>query len=86
MTTMSMIASSSLMTPPDVAVWTTTSADIGFIVTVNVSSSSTITSPATPMLMVLLVSPGRNAMLPDGNTLPVKSMAEAGCGPDPETT
>src|SRR4051794_13177115 len=53
--------------------------------TVKPSFGSTVLSPATLTVMVLLVSPAAKLMLPEGSTPPVKSAALVGLVPEPAT-
>ena len=54
-------------------------------VTVKSSPGSTVLSPATFTVMVLLVSPAAKLTVPVGSTPPVKSAAAAGLAPLPVT-
>ena len=54
-------------------------------VTVNPSLASTVVSPATLMVMGLLVSPAAKLTVPVGNAPPLKSVALAGLAPLPAT-
>ena len=54
-------------------------------VTVKFSPGSTVLSPATLTVIVLLVSPAAKLTVPVGNTPPVKSAAVAGLAPLPVT-
>ena len=54
-------------------------------VTVNCSFGSTVVSPATLTVMVLLVCPAAKLTVPEGSTPPVKSAALAGAPPLPVT-
>src|SRR5918992_4727377 len=54
-------------------------------VTVKFSPGSTVLSPATLTVMVLLVSPAAKLTVPVGNTPPAKSAAAAGLAPLPVT-
>ena len=51
--------------------------------TVKPSSDSTVLSPATSTVMVLLLSPAAKLTVPVGSTPPTKSLPEAGFVPDP---
>ena len=53
--------------------------------TVKFSAGSTVLSPATFTVMVLLVSPAAKLTVPVGNTPPAKSAAAAGLAPLPVT-
>ena len=54
-------------------------------VTVKFSADSTVLSPATLTVMVLLVSPAAKLTVPVGNTPPAKSAAAAALAPLPVT-
>ena len=77
---------SSLRIVPVAAAVPITAPELGEVsVTVKPSLASTVVSPETGMVMVLLVSPAPKLTMPLGSALPVKSLAVAGLAPEPET-
>src|SRR4051794_16408123 len=80
-----MVVSSLVMVPVALAVPRVAPVEGLESLTVKPSFGSTVLSPATLTVMVLLVSPAAKLTLPVGSTLPAKSVALAGLVPEPAT-